>query len=150
MASLDSQGEIVPVELANPEETQIGKGENEPVCSFILPPSFDKHSGWYGNGLIEVAEKFEFGVFSMRGSLFLTYQGRSKETLFAGYPEQKRMTVRPSPYFCDYTNTATCYNCLSWRGPGRQSCEIMGSKNWHTTSVSEKKGKGHRRRSFQT
>ena len=58
MASLDSQGEIVPVELANPEETQIGKGENEPVCSFILPPSFDKHSGWYGNGLIEVNERF--------------------------------------------------------------------------------------------
>ena len=148
MASLDSQGEIVPVELANPEETQIGKGENEPVCSFILPPSFDKHSGWYGNGLIEVEEKFEFGVFSMRGSLFLTYQGRSKETLFAGYPEQKRMTVRPSPYFCDYTNTATCYNCLSWRGPGRQSCEIMGSKNWHTTSVSEKKGKRTSKKKF--
>ena len=44
MASVDSQGEIVPVELANPEETQIRRGENEPVCSFILPPLLDKHS----------------------------------------------------------------------------------------------------------
>ena len=48
MASLDSQGEIVPIEIPNPEETQIWKGENEPVCSR------------YGNGLIDVAEKFEF------------------------------------------------------------------------------------------
>ena len=142
MASVDSQGEIVPVELANPEETQIRRGENEPVCSFILPPLFDKHSGWYGNGLIDVAEKFEFGVCSMRGSLFLTYQGRSKETLFAGYPEQKRMTVLLRRIF------ATCYNCLSWRGSGRQSCEIMGSKNWHTTSVSEKKGKRTLKKKF--
>ena len=55
----------------------------------------------------------------------------------------------PSPYFCDYTNTATCYNCLSWRGPGRQSCEIMGSKNWHTTSVSEKKGKRTSKKKFK-
>ena len=59
MASLDSQGEIVPVELANPEETQIRKaeGENEPVCSFILPPLFDKHSGCYSNGLFDIAKK---------------------------------------------------------------------------------------------
>ena len=27
------QGEVVPIELPNPEETQIRKGENEPVCS---------------------------------------------------------------------------------------------------------------------
>ena len=33
MASLDSQGEIVPLELPNPEETQIREGENEPVRS---------------------------------------------------------------------------------------------------------------------
>ena len=78
----------------------------------------------------------------MRGSLFLTYQGRSKETLFAGYPEQKRMTVLLRRIF------ATCYNCLSWRGSGRQSCEIMGSKNWHTTSVSEKKGKRTSKKKF--
>ena len=53
----------------------------------------DKHSGCYGNGLIDVAEKFEFGACSIwivedvgRGSfLFPTYLGRSKETLFAGY-----------------------------------------------------------------
>ena len=31
MASLDSKGEIVPVELPNPEETQKRKGENEPA-----------------------------------------------------------------------------------------------------------------------
>ena len=28
MASLDSKGEIVPIELPNPEETQLRKGEN--------------------------------------------------------------------------------------------------------------------------
>ena len=52
----------------------------------------NKHSGCYGNGLIDVAEKFEFGACSIwivedvgRGSfLFPTYLGRSKETLFAG------------------------------------------------------------------
>ena len=52
----------------------------------------DKHSGCYGNGLIDVAEKFEFGACSIwivedvgRGSfLFPTYLGRSKETLLAG------------------------------------------------------------------
>ena len=52
----------------------------------------DKHNGCYGNGLIDVAEKFEFGACSIwivedvdRGSfLFPTYLGRSKETLFAG------------------------------------------------------------------
>ena len=31
MASLDSQGEIGPRARPNPEETQIRKGENEPV-----------------------------------------------------------------------------------------------------------------------
>ena len=33
MASLDFKGEIVPIELPNPEETQLRKGENEPVRS---------------------------------------------------------------------------------------------------------------------
>ena len=33
MASLDSKGEIVPIELPNLEETQLQKGENEPVRS---------------------------------------------------------------------------------------------------------------------
>ena len=33
MASLDSKGEIVPIELPNPEETQLRKGENEPLRS---------------------------------------------------------------------------------------------------------------------
>ena len=53
----------------------------------------DKHSGWYGNSLIDVTEKSEFGACSIwivedvgKGSfLFPTYLGRSKETLFAGY-----------------------------------------------------------------
>jgi len=31
--SLDSKGEVVPIELLNPEETQLRKGENEPVRS---------------------------------------------------------------------------------------------------------------------
>ena len=88
MASLDSKGEIVPIELPNPEETQLRKSENEPVRS----PANDKHSGCYGNGLIDVTEKFEFGACSIwivedigRGSfLFPTCLGRSKEILFAG------------------------------------------------------------------
>ena len=53
MASLDSQGEIVSMELPNPEEKQIWEGENESVrsrqhlsliCSFcsVLPPLFHK------------------------------------------------------------------------------------------------------------
>ena len=33
MASLDFKGEIVPIELPNPEETQIRKGENKLVRS---------------------------------------------------------------------------------------------------------------------
>ena len=33
MASLDSEGEIVSIALLNPEETQLRKGENEPVRS---------------------------------------------------------------------------------------------------------------------
>ena len=33
VASLDFKGEIVPIELPNPEETQIRKGENELVRS---------------------------------------------------------------------------------------------------------------------
>ena len=37
----------------------------------------------------------------------------------------------PLPYFCDYTNTATCYNCLFDTAQGRQFCEIMGSKYCH-------------------
>ena len=37
----------------------------------------------------------------------------------------------PSRYFCDYTNTATCYNCLFDAAEGRQFCEIMGSKYCH-------------------
>ena len=78
----------------NPDNTAT-KGENQPVRSCTFPLTFtfaDKHSGCYGNGLIDVAEKFEFGACSIwiveddgRGSfLFPTYLGRSKETLFAG------------------------------------------------------------------
>ena len=57
--------------------------------TFLLTFTFaDKHSGCYGHGLIDVAEKFEFGGCSIwivedvgRGSfLFPTYLGRLKET----------------------------------------------------------------------
>ena len=65
MASLDSKGEIFPIELPNPEETQLRKGENEPVRSPLTFTFADKHSGCYGNGLIDVAEKFEFGTCSI-------------------------------------------------------------------------------------
>ena len=58
MAKLDSKGEIVPIQLPDPEETQQLKGENEPVRSL-------QTSGCYGNGLIDVAEKFEFGPCSI-------------------------------------------------------------------------------------
>ena len=73
--------------------THIRKGENELVRSrqhlHLLKL---KHSGCYGNGLIEVAEKFEFwacliwivGDFGRGSFLFPIYLGRSKETLFAG------------------------------------------------------------------
>ena len=52
----------------------------------------DKHSGYYGNSLIDVTEKFKFGACSIwivedvgRGFyLFSTYLGRLKETLFTG------------------------------------------------------------------
>ena len=65
----------------------------ERTGTFPLTFTFaDKHSGCYGNGLIDIAEIFEFGACSIwivedlgRGSfLFPTYLGRSKETLFAG------------------------------------------------------------------
>ena len=55
MASCDSKGEIVPIELPNPEETQIRKGENELVRSRLTLTFADKHRGCYGNGLINVA-----------------------------------------------------------------------------------------------
>ena len=64
---LDSQGEIVPTELPNPEETQIWDGENKSVRSrqhLVLPlllviSSFIRQAriGCYGNGLIDVKEK---------------------------------------------------------------------------------------------
>ena len=64
MASWDSQGEIVPIELPNPEETQIWEGENESirprqhlilqlpvVIAFFI---WQARIGSYGNGLIDV------------------------------------------------------------------------------------------------
>ena len=149
MASVDSQGEIVPVELANPEETQIRKGENEPVCSFILPPLFDKHSGWYGNGLIDVAEKFEFGVCLMRGSLFLTYQGRSKETVFAGYPEQKRMTVRLRRIFATTLTQRPVTTVLVGAAQEGSPAKSWALRIGIPRVYQRRKGKGHRRRSFE-
>ena len=72
----------------------------------------DKHSGCYGNGLIDVAEKFEFGACSIwivedvgRGSfLFPTYLGKSKEPLFAGYILS---WILPTPrvFISGYANT---------------------------------------------
>ena len=61
MASLDSKGKIVPIELPNPEETQITNRYFPLTFTF-----YEKHSGFYGNGLIDVAEKFEFGACSIR------------------------------------------------------------------------------------
>ena len=40
MASLHSQCEIVPIELPNPEETQIWENENENKVS-LFPPTFN-------------------------------------------------------------------------------------------------------------
>ena len=65
----------------------------------------DKHSGCYGNGLIDVAEKFEFGACSIwivedvgRSSfLFPTNLRRSKETLFTGYSEPVSSTKLTGP-----------------------------------------------------
>ena len=63
MASLDSQGEIV----ATYHIHRYGRVKTNRYvsayisiccfCSFKLPPLFDKHSGCYSNGLIDVAEK---------------------------------------------------------------------------------------------
>ena len=65
MASLDFKGEIVPVELPNPGETQLRKGWKR-TGTFPLTFTFaDKHGGCNGNGLIDVAEKFEFGACSV-------------------------------------------------------------------------------------
>ena len=67
MLSSDSQGEIVPLELPNPEETQIWKGENESVHShqhlilqlrLVITAFIEQaRTGCYGNGLIDVEEK---------------------------------------------------------------------------------------------
>ena len=91
MGSLDSKGEIVPIELPNPENTATEGWKR--TGTFPLTFTFaDKRSECYGNGLIDVVENIEFGACSIwivedvaRGSfLFPTYLGRSKETLFAG------------------------------------------------------------------
>ena len=93
MASLDSKGEIVPIELPLKSRGNTTTEGWKWTGTFPLTFTFaDKHSGCYGNGLIDVAEKFEFGACSIwivedvgRGSfLFPTYLGRSKETPFAG------------------------------------------------------------------
>ena len=62
MANSDSQGEIVPLELPDPEETQIWKDENESVHShqhliLQLRLAITARTGCYGNGLIDVEEK---------------------------------------------------------------------------------------------
>ena len=62
--SLDSQGEIVPTYIHR--YGRVKKNRYVPAniyicsfCLFILPPLFDKYSGCYGNGLIDVAEKIK-------------------------------------------------------------------------------------------
>ena len=74
MASWDSQGEIVPIELPNPEETQIWESENESirprqhlilqlpvVITFFI---WQARIGSYGNGLIDVEEnRISWNVF---------------------------------------------------------------------------------------
>ena len=69
MASLNSQGEIVLIELPNPGETQIWEGENELVrsvpthiyfcsfCSWLALFFLQRRIRCYGNGLIDVEEK---------------------------------------------------------------------------------------------
>ena len=67
MKSLDSQGEIVPIELSNPEVTQMWDGENKSVHSrqhlilqlLLVISAFiwQARIGCYGNGLIDVKEK---------------------------------------------------------------------------------------------
>ena len=68
MASLDSQGEVVPIELPNPQETQIWKGENKSalsrqhlICSFcsLLLPLFDMQGldAMVYNSLFDIEEK---------------------------------------------------------------------------------------------
>ena len=93
MASLDSKGEIVPIELPMKSRGNTPTEGWKQTGTFPLTFTFvDKHSGCYGNGLIDVAQKIEFGACSIwivedagRGSfLSLTYLGRSKETLFEG------------------------------------------------------------------
>ena len=64
----------------------------------------DKHGGCNGNGLIDVAEKFEFGACSIwivedvgRGSfLFPTYQGRPGGVV---YPKKIRQNTQKYPKF---------------------------------------------------
>ena len=56
--------------------------------------------------------------------------GRLENGVFAR-SRAETYNCSPSPYFCDYTNTATCYNCLFDAAQGRQFCEIMGSKYCH-------------------
>ena len=67
MKSLDSQGEVVPIELPNPEVSQMWEGENESVRSrqrlilqlLLVISAFiwQARIGCYGNGLIDVKEK---------------------------------------------------------------------------------------------
>ena len=64
MASLDSKGEIFPIELSYPGETDTEGSKR--TDTFPLTFKFaDKHSGYYGNSLIDVAEKFKFGACSI-------------------------------------------------------------------------------------
>ena len=67
MASWDSQGEVVPIELPNPQETQIWESENKSALSrkhlilqhLLIIAAFIWHAriGCYGNSLIDIEGK---------------------------------------------------------------------------------------------
>ena len=102
VASLDSKGEIVPNRASKSRENTAMEGwkRTANISRFA-----DKHIGCYGNGLIDVVEKFEFGACSIwivedvgtSSFLFPTNLGRSKETLFTGYSEPVSSTKLTGP-----------------------------------------------------
>ena len=80
MASLHSLCEIVPIELPNPEETQIWENENKSVCShqdlilqlllIIAIFIWQARIGCHGNGLIDIGKKTQNPVFDNAGCVF--------------------------------------------------------------------------------
>ena len=151
MASLDSQGEIVPVELANPEETQIRKGENEPVCSFILPPLFDKHSGWYGNGQWLTSQKSlnsEYAQWEVPSSWLIKEDRRRLYSQGIQSRNVWRFALRRifATTLTQRPVTTVLVGAAQEGSPAKSWALRIGIPRVYQ----RKKGKGHRRRSFQT